>query len=400
MVKNKKIILLVLIAAVVLTLALIIYIKHYAPLDVDEGTVLRVWYVEDCSAWGRIDELAERFNENEGAKLGIKVQTYALNDADELRQALSRIKERGLSLPNVLLCDSDLAAALNEEGLVANVGSYFESWEEAFFDKDAVSASSVDGELIAVPVAASVNVAAANKECSQSGTFDCESFEELCAKAREYYNENGSQLFSIVDYSQFFRTAMAQLGESFHAESPHSTENEKCKYIYSLIAEAAYDRGVSPASDDPVQLAAEGELPLTFMPSDMFVDLCSDEQAEKLVLLEDYPVLEGGNSVCSQQVYAVTILNTDENGENASAMFIRWFTSADINSELCADSGLIPSRGDIKKDEASAAAAMFYDNYSRLSRKSDSADREADALFANRAKEFNGIMRSVIDSMD
>lgn len=400
MAKNNKIVLAVLIAAAALSFALIVYIKHYAPLDVDEGTLLRVWYVDDCASWERIDGLVESFNEGEGAKLGISVQTNALADADELRQALSRIKERGLSMPNVLLCDSDLAASLYGEGLLAEVSTYFESWEETFFDKDAVKASSLDGTLIAVPVAASVNVAAANKESLDSGELDCESFEELCDKAREYYANTGSRLFSITDYADFFRTAMAQLGESFHAESPHSTDSEKCKYIYSLIAETAYDRGIGPASDEPVQLIAQGELPLTFMPSDMFVQQCSNEQAESVSLLRAYPVMSGGDDVYSQKVYAVTIFASDENSENASAMFIRWFTSADVNTELCANSGLIPSRGDMKVDETSEAGLVFYEYYNKLERGSDCDEREADPLFAESSKEFNGILHSVIDSMD
>lgn len=400
MIKNKKAIIVLLAVLIVLAIALFIYIRHYAPLDVDEGEIVRVWYVNDCKAWSEIDELTERFNESEGEKLGIKAQSYELSSADELRQALSRIKERGLAMPDVLLCDADLAAELYEEELLVDVSEYFGSWEELFCNKDAVNASSIEGKLITVPVAMSVNIAAANKESLESGLLECESFEDLCAKAGEYYGKNGTRLFSIADYAEFFRNAMAQLGKSFSAESPHSTDSEECKYIYSLIAEAAYERGVSSAPLDPVSLVAQAKLPLVFMQSDAFVAGCTNESAESIALLEDRPIIEGGENVYSCKAYGMTIFSGDESSENAAAMFIRWFTSSEVNTELCADSGLIPGTGDIEYSEDSAAAAMFYDCYKYLKRHADCAGFEPNAAFAKNVAEFNGILRSVMDSMD
>ena len=400
MIKTKYIISILLAVLVIAGGAIFIYSEHYAPLNTEGGADIRVWYVNDSQAWSRVEELVERFNSGEGAEHGVSAQPYAFDSADDMRSALGRIKERGLSMPNVVLCDADLAAALREEGLLADVRSYFGEWEETWYDENAVEASSINGKLITVPVAASINIAVANRQCAEDGTLDCASFEELCRKATEYYDKEGARLFSISDYAEFFRLAMAQLGESFDAVSPHSTDNDDCKYIYKLIAETAYDRGVSSAADDPVSVLADGELPLAFMPSEMFVRYCTNDFAENVVVLPEYPKLTDGDSVYTMKVYGMTILSADENEENASAMFIKWFTSPEINTELCAGSGLIPCSGSIEYDDDSASCAMLDDYYSQLVKKSEFAASEPSAEFADNVSEFNIIMRSVMDSMD
>ena len=144
--------------------AVYIYFTHYAPLKPDADTEVTVWYVNNDRMWQGFAGLADNYNNGEGGKYGITVKVRDFNSSSELYKELDkRIEEKG-SLPDMVVCDTDYAAYMDEKGVLAEMSSYFGSWEASAFRKEMAEAASKNGTLASLPVAAETNVFMVNTE--------------------------------------------------------------------------------------------------------------------------------------------------------------------------------------------------------------------------------------------
>ena len=226
-----------------------IYFAHYAPFKPDEAQTLSVWYVNDDAMWSGFNAMCGEYNETNGADCGITISTKAFDTQAQLYESVCSALENGGELPDILACDTDFAAYLDDEGRLADMDKYFGSWETSGYDKTMTAAAKSSKGLSSVPIAAETNVFIVNTD--MFADYEAiSSFEKLCSVADEYYKRTSKSFFTISDYSLFFRDAVAQLGERFDGVSPHDTDSDNCKYIYKILAETAYDRGFTSSGGE------------------------------------------------------------------------------------------------------------------------------------------------------
>lgn len=375
-----------------------IYFTHYAPLKPDADTEVTVWFVNNDKMWQSFAGLADNYNKGEGAKYGITVKTKAFDSQTELYKQLDKaIDEKG-SLPDMVVCDTDYAAFMAESGVLADLSAYFGNWEESNFSTEMTQAACVDGNLVAVPVAAQTDVVMINTKLF-SDFSAISNFERLCSVADEYYSRNGSSFFTITDYSLFFRTAAAQFKDDFDAVSPHETSNKNCKYIYKLLAETAYNRGFGASGEDAAKQVGEGKLPCAIVSS---VDVMRYAYAIDADTIDfaAYPCMKDGEPAYVEKVTGITMTASDSNSERASALFIRWFTSAETNSTFVGDSGYIPAAG-------AAVTVSDYNIYSELqtamAERRNNSERytfAASAEYSVNSRNFDDILKTIMDSLN
>lgn len=375
-----------------------IYFTHYAPLKPDADTEVTVWFVNNDKMWQSFAGLADNYNKGEGAKYGITVKTKAFDSQTELYMQLDKaIDEKG-SLPDMVVCDTDYAAFMAESGVLADLSAYFGNWEESNFSTEMTQAACVDGNLVAVPVAAQTDVVMINTKLF-SDFSAISNFERLCSVADEYYSRNGSSFFTITDYSLFFRTAAAQFKDDFDAVSPHETSNKNCKYIYKLLAETAYNRGFGASGEDAAKQVGEGKLPCAIVSS---VDVMRYAYAIDADTIDfaAYPCMKDGEPAYVEKVTGITMTASDSNSERASALFIRWFTSAETNSTFVGDSGYIPAAG-------AAVTVSDYNIYSELqtamAERRNNSERytfAASAEYSVNSRNFDDILKTIMDSLN
>ncbi len=386
--------------AVVLVIAgaVYIYFAHYAPLTPDADTEVTVWYVNSDKMWQSFAGLADSYTKGEGARYGITVKTKAFDSQTELYKQLDKAIDEGGSLPDMVVCDTDYAAYMDEKGVLADLSAYFGNWEASSFNKEMTEAASVDGSLVAVPIAAQTDVFMVNTKLF-SDFSAISNFEKLCSVADEYYSRNGGSFFTITDYSLFFRTAAVQLKDDFDAVSPYETSNKNCKYIYSLLAETAYSRGFGAGSADAAKLVGEGKLPCAIVSSDEVMKYAYAIDADT-VDFAAYPCMKDGTAAYVEKVTGITMTASDSNSERASALFIRWFTSTENNSAFVGDSGYIPAAG-------AAVSVSDYAIYSELqtamAERRSSSERytfEASAEYSVNSRSFDEILNTIMDSLN
>lgn len=388
------------ILAVVLIAAGVVYIyfAHYAPLKPDEATEVTVWYVNNDKMWQNFAGLADNYSSGEGKKYGITVKVKAFDSRTELYKDLNKAIEEKGALPDMVVCDTDYAAYMADKGVLADLSSYFGNWEASSFSEEIAEASSKDGTLVAVPIAAETEVFMVNTKIFPDISA-LSSFEKLCSVADEYYLRNGSSFFTVSDYSFFFRTAAAQLNDDFDAVSPYDTNNKNCKYIYKLLAEAAYNRGFEASGEDAAKMVAEGKYACAIVSSPEVMRYAYAINADDIEFAT-YPCMKDGEPAYVEKVTGITMTASDSDSERASAMFIRWFTSAEVESAFVGDSGYILPTG-------AAVSVSDFDIYSELQtamaerrNKSEHYTYEASAEYSVNSRNFDDILNTIMDSLN
>ena len=378
--------------------AVYIYFAHYAPLKPDEATEVTVWYVNNDKMWQNFAGLADNYSSGEGKKYGITVKVKAFDSRTELYKDLNKAIEEKGALPDMVVCDTDYAAYMADKGVLADLSSYFGNWEDSSFSEEIAEASSKGGTLVAVPIAAETEVFMVNTKIFPDISA-LSSFEKLCSVADEYYLRNGSSFFTVSDYSFFFRTAAAQLNDDFDAVSPYDTNNKNCKYIYKLLAEAAYNRGFEASGEDAAKMVGEGKYACAIVSSPEVMRYAYALNADDIEFAT-YPCMKDGEPAYVEKVTGITMTASDSDSERASAMFIRWFTSAEVESAFIGDSGYILPTG-------AAVSVSDFDIYSELQtamaerrNKSEHYTYEASAEYSVNSRNFDDILNTIMDSLN
>lgn len=373
-----------------------IYKTHYSHEEVEKNTTVTLWYAEDDSLNACIPDIVDEFNaiNDKDIRHNITVDVRSFENYAALKEALSFTRRS--SGPDMIVCDANNAAVLKDGGYAAELSEYFDEWNSAEFNSDLVKCISVNGKLAAVPYAADLELMIVNEDFV-SDADDISSLEDLCSTAENYYKNNSKPMFSVGDYAKFFRTTMAQFGEEFNAVSPRNTTNDNCKYIYKLLAQSAFDRGMI-SSDDPVKTVISGDVPCAIVSSSEIMAHASD--MGKKIKIYACPCVEDGKQVYNLDVRGICICKTNSNRQNAAAEFIKWFISSDVNGEFVADNGYIPVRGtidDLKSDKA--IFAKLTKVISSLDRNAKHTDFAPNIEYVKNYDEFIDVMELVMDSL-
>ena len=389
---------LIIAALLVIAGVLYIYFAHYAPYRPPEPQTLSVWYVDDDAMWGGFAELCAEYNEEDGGKYGIGVQPKAFNTADALYDEVSELIESGGELPDMIACDTDFAAWLDEKAVLADMDEYFGDWETSKYDEYMTRASRAGENLVAVPIAAETNVFIVNTD-KFSDISAVSNFEKLCSVSSEYYSRNFAGFFTISDYSLFFRNAMAQLGDDFDAVSPHDTKSENCKYIYKQLAETAYDRGFTPSDNAAVYKVAEGKLPCAIVSSADIMKYAGRLEGDN-ISFAPFPYMKDGKPVYTEKVTGMAILASDSTRERSAAMFIKWFASSNVNSRFVGDSGYIAAVGTEASGSDSEVYVKLMQAVKALKAAGSRVTYEARAEYSENSRNFDNVLRTIMNSLN
>lgn len=387
----------ILAALVIIAGCLYIYFEHYAPFKAASVIEVSVWLADDNVIGRNLNDLAEKYNSEETEKNGIKISIKSFKTRAELYDTISQCVDKDTGLPDVIICDTDYAAYLNNKGKLADMDKYFSEWEKSTFNDSMVEASTDGGDFLAVPIGAETGVFIVNN--SLFNEFDSiTSFEKLCSVAGEYYGRNNKPFFSLGDYSMFFRTAMSQLGDSFDASNPRNNDNDNNKYIYNTLADAAYSRGFADV-DNPAELVIKGELPCAIVTSAQVMAFSDDDIGDDIDI-KSMPLMKNGKSIYFERVIGATITSNDSAEEKAAAEFIEWLSEQDNIQYLTEESGHVPSIGSLKK---SSGNKLFEDLCNEINAAKKSAKEvffKPDGDYSLNSIRFDKVLKTIMGSLN
>ena len=387
-------------AALVLLLggAIYIYFAHYAPFKPDEQQTLSVWYVNDDAMWSRFYSMCGEYNETDGADRGIKINAKAFDTQKQLYDSVEDALAQGGEKPDIIACDTDFAAWLDDQDKLTDMDKYFGSWETSGYDKSMMAAAKSSKGLASVPIAAETEVFVVNTSMFADSEA-ISSFEKLCSVADEYYKRSSKSFFTISDYSLFFRDAVAQLGESFDGVSPHDTDSDNCKYIYKLLAETAYDRGFTSSGGDAARMLADGDIAAAIISSADIMKYADKLGSDDFEFVS-FPYMKDGKPAYTQKVTGMTILSSDNTREKSAVEFLRWFTSQKNNSSFVGDTGYLAAIG---KESSSSEYALYdklMDAVDTMRKKGESTVRAASAEYSINSRNFDNVLNTIMNSLN
>ena len=374
-----------------------IYFEHYAPMQPKNDIVINAWYVNDDAMWQRFSKIVNEYNSGEGGEYGITVKAKAFSSRTEMYDKICKAIDEGGVLPDVAICDTDFAAYMDKQGALADMNSYFGSWETASFNSAMVEQAKSGDKLVAVPLAAETGVFMVNTDVF-SDTEAISNFEKLCSVSDEYYGRTGNSFFTITDYSMFFRTAVAQLHDSFDAVSPHDTDNKNSKYIYKLLAESAYNRGFTAPEDNTAKQVAEGELGCAVISSADIMKYAEYIDADSIEFLK-YPCMKDGDSVYTEKVTGAVITKSDSETERSAVMFLSWLASEEINSRMTEESGYIPANCSISSNSDYAVYEKLMDAVAKLQSRGERYTYPASAVYSENSRNFDNVLKAIMGSL-
>lgn len=388
---------LILAALVVVAGCFYIYFEHYTHYRPDTQTEVTLWYTDSDVMGRNFGKLTEKYNSDEGEKYGIKVTLRAFNSRAELYDTVSQCVENKSQLPDIIICDSDFAAYLDGHKKLASLDEHFGEWEKASFDDRILSASMQDDKLLLIPVGAETSVFLVNNE--MFGEFDSvNSFEKLCSVAGEYYGRNSKPFFSMGDYSMFFRTAMAQLGDDFDASNPRNTDNDNSKYIYNTLADAAFSRGYADMVN-PAELVIKGELPCAIVTSPQAMAF-ADEVKNEQIGINMLPLMKNGKNVYYERIIGAAVIKSDAAKEKSAATFIDWLTAQDNIETLTAGSGYIPAVGSMSDSKKYKLNSELYDTINTAVKQGKAVAFSPDGEYSVNSRSFDAVLKTIMSSLN
>lgn len=328
--------------ALVLALCLVLCGCGRETVETKDG--LSLWYVEGELPGGILEGLAAEYN-SELPKGGLSLRLRAFPDEESLAEAFEAAR------PDLLLCSAARAIELESRGILREPGQQLQS--PAYPDYIGERFYGVGRSFF--PLGSELTLLYSREgqlSPEQSGSFG-----QLMEQAADWGRETGLPFFAADSYSALFYECMLSLGSQFHGSELDSYD-ENYIYVYNLLAEAAFEGGLSELARGGVQLVRADYLPCAAVYSTSLAGLEHDG-------FEIAPVPSAGEGralLANCLGFAVTAREGRSLGP--AAVFLSWLHQGERGPELALKAGLVPAFGQVQaaEDPLSALLMEIYES--------------------------------------
>ena len=300
------------------------------------------------------DEQLDAFTEETGIEVEVSVVGW-----DDIREKLATAATAGECVADVVEVDWSWVG----EFYAAEWLETLEVSDEDKADMPTIDTFSVDGQVLAIPYSNDYRIAYYNTEHFAAAGID---------KAPETYDEvleacRAIKAAGIVDYpyatslnaeekaaTGLTWTAWQMNGVVFNEDGTFNEESvmDALKYYETLInEELVAPEDITASGMEAYKRIPAGTASYLVGPT-MFVSLNQNEE-ESAVVGQVEPILAPGKDAVATQTMALPealgVTSASENKEAAKA-FIEWYTSADMQKELNATLGNLPTRNSVLEE--------------------------------------------------
>ena len=342
-------------------------------LDPNHPVSLKIWHYYNGTQQAVFDSLLEEFNATTGKDEGIYIEGYSQGSVSDLEQAVTSAINGDVgadNLPDIFSSYADTAYAVQKQGKLADLTQYFTDEElngyvdsyikEGDFDND--------GSLYLLPVAKSTEILMLNKtdwepfaEATGATLDELTTTEGITKVAQEYYEwtdsltpdvpDDGKAFYGRDSMSNYFIISMKQMGkEIFEVKDGQVTLNTDKDLMrrlwdnYYVPYVKGYFGSYGKFRSDDVKtgdiLAYTGSIAsATYFPDSVEK---GDETYPIDYIVQQAPVMEGGENVKVQQGASMAVTKSDEQHEYAACVFLKWFTQKEQNMNFVCSSSYMP----------------------------------------------------------
>lgn len=337
--------------------------------------VITVWTYYNGAQKETFDTLVQQFNQTEGADRNIVVEAVSKGTIDELSQAIHDSANQTVGsdpLPQICSAYADNAFSINGMGLVVDLGQYMTDEErEEFVDAYLEEGQFEEGDTLKLfPTAKSTEVMTVNMTDWEKFAADTgmsldklSTWEGVAETAGRYYDwSDGKAFFGRDAFANYVLIGSYQLGHeifqikdgSLVLDFDRDTMRRLWDCYYVPYVKGHYTASGKFRSDDLKTgnlLAFVGSTSgATYTPRTVTYEDGTSYDIQCRIL--PLPNFEGTKPAAVQQGAGMMVLKSDQETEEASVAFLKWFAGEDQNLEFSVRSGYLPVKKNANTREA------------------------------------------------
>ncbi|NLV17677.1 MAG: extracellular solute-binding protein [Syntrophomonadaceae bacterium] len=338
-------------------------------LDPKNPVTITMWHNYGGQMQTTMDKLIDEFNVTVGRERGIILNVTSVTAMKEQEEKLAMIANGdpgAPQMPDLVTAYPKTAALLAAKGLLAPLEHQFTASELAEYIPQYIEEGRLsDDKLYVFPIAKSTEVLFVNQTLfdrfSAATGVSVESlatFEGIAAAAAKYYEwtdaetpdipNDGKTFYTADSWSNIAQTGMAQMGSMFAGPDRLLTDTLSYKKIWDFCIPSALSGGFAVYNGYSSDLSKTGDIICSTGSTAgilFYGDTITypDNTIEKVsYTILPYPTFEGGEKIALQRGAGMVIKKSTPEQEYAAAIFLKWFTSPDINMRFISSTGYLP----------------------------------------------------------
>lgn len=374
-------------------------------LSPDDPVTLTLWHYYTGDNQLELEAAVEQFNQSVGHENGVIVEAVAKGTIGELEDAVTESAMGVIhseEMPDIFSCYADKAESLNESGALCDMSEYFTQEEQDQYVAGFIDDGIISDKLLVLPIVKSTELLYVSKtaldefSAANPGVYTDSSlstWQSLYALSKAYYEWTDAQtpdtpwdgkgFMGIDEIANFLIISNKQLGVDLLDGDTGSVNlnQEVLKTIFGVYYPAwslGYFDSVGQFCSDDVKtgdLAAYvgSSSGASYFPTFTEKD---NQQVDIELLAASYPVFEGGEEFTVQQGAGMAVAKTDALREEASCLFLKWFTDVPQNVPFAMNTGYLPVK------QAAYTSEEFDDSLAALKADSSTDARNLEQVYS------------------
>lgn len=346
-------------------------------LDPDSPITINIWHYYNGQQEKVFNKLVEEFNQSEGKEKGIIVESSNYGSVSELGDSVldaANEKVGSEDMPNIFAAYSDTAYEIDKLGKVVSLNELFTEEELEEYVPGYLEEGYFRGDDLKIfPIAKSTEIFMLDKtdwdkftKATGAKLSDLDTIEGITKTAKAYYEytdslrpgaDNGQAFFGRDAMANYFIIGSKQLGHEIVSSDDEGNakidfDKETMKKLwdnYYVPYINGYFMSKGRFRSDDVKMgniiacvcSTSGS---TYFPKEIIPDDDTSYKIESVV--REAPKFKGGENIAVQQGAGLVVTKGTDAENEASAVFLKWFTDEDQNISFSVDSGYMP----VKKD--------------------------------------------------
>lgn len=347
-------------------------------LDPKKPTNIVLWHYYSDNKKRAIEDAVERFNETEGLEKGIIVTPVLKGTLQELEEGVTNSAKGVIGsedAPDIFSAYPDKAVEIDNLGKLADMSPYFTDEDKSKYVEEFLEAGIYEDKLLMIPIVKSTEVFYLNEtdwmEFADKYNLtykDLENFEGIYEVAKKYYEytdsltpdvEGDGKGFAGFDVlANYIIVGGKQQGVEFINPTIKGAMIDKAKLkkifdIYTKAMANGYFYSSGKFRSDNIK---SGDI-ISYIGStsgaSYFPTWVEEKNNERKISLKvlPYPRFKDKDYYTVQQGAGMSMFKSEEKREEASAIFLKWFTSSEENMKFAMVSGYLPSNKEVYSSE-------------------------------------------------
>lgn len=351
-------------------------------LDPDSPITINIWHYYNGQQEKAFNKLVEEFNQSEGKEKGIIVESSNYGSVSELGDSVldaANEKVGSEDMPNIFAAYSDTAYEIDKLGKVVSLNELFTEEELEEYVAGYLEEGYFRGDDLKIfPIAKSTEIFMLDKtdwdkfaKATGAKLSDLDTIEGITKTAQAYYEytdslrpgqDNGQAFFGRDAMANYFIIGSKQLGHEIVTSDEEGNakidfDKETMRKLwdnYYVPYVNGYFMSKGRFRSDDVKMgniiscvcSTSGS---TYFPKEIIPDDDTSYKIESVV--REAPKFKGGENIAVQQGAGLVVTKGTDAENEASAVFLKWFTDEDQNISFSVDSGYMPVKKDATDQE-------------------------------------------------